>query len=173
MVPRRLRGALSDTAISQSVRPSVCPTRSCLGCRHAGCLQLSNRWPPEMCGLWTRPRTNVDPPRFLDPWTDADLCIWKICGDAYCLVAHPLGDTLLTPAIRHPCDRHMARYMLHNNRLLIIIIIIGRLAGVSPLSQKTPGRQHSRSNAFQWLCKEEIRFLSTTPWSHSKLPLQP
>ena len=28
-----------------------------------------------------------------------------------------------------------------------------RLAGVSPLSQKTPGRQHSFSNAFTWLCK--------------------
>ena len=27
------------------------------------------------------------------------------------------------------------------------------------------------SNAFQWLCKEEMRFLSTTPWSQSKLPL--
>ena len=24
-------------------------------------------------------------------------------------------------------------------------------------------RQHSLSNAFQWLCKEEMRFLSTTP----------
>jgi len=39
-----------------------------------------------------------------------------------------------------------------------------RLAGVSPLSQKTPGRQHYFSNAFPWLCKEEMRFLSTTPW---------
>ena len=29
------------------------------------------------------------------------------------------------------------------------------------------------SNAFPWLCKEEMRFLSTTPWSQSKLPLQP
>ena len=24
--------------------------------------------------------------------------------------------------------------------------------------------QHSFSNAFPWLCKEEMRFLSTTPW---------
>ena len=39
-----------------------------------------------------------------------------------------------------------------------------RLAGVSRLSQKTSGRQHSFSNAFSWLCKEEMRFLSTTPW---------
>jgi len=27
------------------------------------------------------------------------------------------------------------------------------IGGVSPLSQKTSGRQHSFSNAFQWLCK--------------------
>ena len=45
--------------------------------------------------------------------------------------------------------------------------------GVSPLSQKTPERQHSFSHAFPWLCKEEMRFLSTTPCSGSKLPLQP
>jgi len=51
--------------------PSV-PWRCCLGYRHAGCLQLSHRWPPEMCGLRTRPWTDVDPPRFLDPWTGAD-----------------------------------------------------------------------------------------------------
>jgi len=29
------------------------------------------------------------------------------------------------------------------------------------------GRQHSFSNAFPWLCKEEMRFPSTTPWSSS------
>ena len=45
-----------------SVRLSV-PWRSCLSYRHAGCLQLSHRRPPEMCGLRTRPRTDVDPPR--------------------------------------------------------------------------------------------------------------
>jgi len=38
-----------------------------------------------------------------------------------------------------------------------------RLAGVSPLSRNTPGKQHSFSNAFPWLCKEKMRFLSTTP----------
>jgi len=53
------------TGIVRSVRLSV-PWRSCLGYRHAGCLQLSHRRPPEMCGLRTRPRTDVDPPRFLD-----------------------------------------------------------------------------------------------------------
>ena len=52
--------------IARSVRLSV-PWRSCLGYRHAGCLQLSHRRPPEMCGLRTRPRTDVDPPRFLPP----------------------------------------------------------------------------------------------------------
>jgi len=50
--------------IQRSVRPSV-PWRSCLGYRHAGCLQLSRRRPSEMCGLRTRPWTDVDPPRFL------------------------------------------------------------------------------------------------------------
>jgi len=57
-----LGGALSDTAI----RPSV-PWRSCLGYGHAGCLQLSYHQPPEMFGLRTQPRTDVDPPRFLPP----------------------------------------------------------------------------------------------------------
>ena len=51
--------------IARSVRLSV-PRRSCLGYRHAGWLQLSHRRPPGMCGLRTRPRTDVDPPRFLD-----------------------------------------------------------------------------------------------------------
>ena len=44
---------------------SVCPMAQLP--RHAGCLQLSRRRPPEMCGLRTRPRTDVDPPRFLPP----------------------------------------------------------------------------------------------------------
>ena len=52
--------------IARSVRLSV-PWRGCLGFRHAGCLQLSHRRPPEMCRLRTRPRTDVDPPRFLPP----------------------------------------------------------------------------------------------------------
>ena len=45
---------------ARSVPLSV-PWRSCLGYRHAGCLQLSQRRSPEMCGLQTRP------PRFLPP----------------------------------------------------------------------------------------------------------
>jgi len=54
------------SGIAQSVRLTV-PWRSCLGYTHGGCLQLSHRRPPEMCGLRTRPRTDVDPPRFLPP----------------------------------------------------------------------------------------------------------
>jgi len=51
---------------ARSVRLSV-PWRSCLGYRRASCLQLNHRRPLEMCGLRTRPpRTDVDPPRFLD-----------------------------------------------------------------------------------------------------------
>ena len=48
-----------------SVRMYV-PWRSCVGYTHAGCLQFSDRRPPEMCGLRTRPRTDVDPPRFVN-----------------------------------------------------------------------------------------------------------
>jgi len=51
--------------LSRSVRLSV-PWRSCLGYRHADCLQLSHRRPPWMCGLRTCPQTDVDPSRFLD-----------------------------------------------------------------------------------------------------------
>jgi len=51
--------ALSNTAIRPAVCPS-CPRRAAaLGYRHAGCLQCSSA----MCGLRTRPRTDVDPPR--------------------------------------------------------------------------------------------------------------
>ena len=48
-----------------AIRLSVCPMAQ-LGSRHAGCLQLCHRRPPEMCGLRTSPRTDVDPPRLLD-----------------------------------------------------------------------------------------------------------
>jgi len=66
MPPPSGGGIKQYTAIRPSFRLSV-PWRSCLGYRHAGCLQLSQRRPPEMCGLRTRPRTDVDPPRFLPP----------------------------------------------------------------------------------------------------------
>jgi len=54
-MPARRTGALSDTAI----RPSVCPSlgystlaawRSCLGYRHAGCLQLVGHHRCADCG---------------------------------------------------------------------------------------------------------------------------
>ena len=57
------REALWNSTIHLSV-----PRHSCLGYRHAGCLQLSHRRPPAMCGLWTSLQTDVDPPRFLDSW---------------------------------------------------------------------------------------------------------
>ena len=50
---------------NNAIRPSV-SWCSCLGYRHAGCLQLSQRRPPEMCGMRACPRTDVDRPRFLD-----------------------------------------------------------------------------------------------------------
>ena len=56
------RGAVG---IARSVRLYV-SWSSCVGYRHAGCLQLIRRRPPEMCGLRTRPWTDVDPLRFLD-----------------------------------------------------------------------------------------------------------
>ena len=71
---------LMNFGIARSVRLSV-PWRSCLGYRHAGCLQLSHRRPPDMCGLRTRPRTDADPPRFLPPSN----CHRR--GDAYRLAA--------------------------------------------------------------------------------------
>ena len=48
IMPRHQGGG--QFGIARSVRLSV-PWRSCLGYRYAGCLQLSYRRPPEMCGL--------------------------------------------------------------------------------------------------------------------------
>ena len=88
--------------IARSVPLSV-PWCSCLGYRHAGCLQLSHRRPPEMCGLRTRPQTDADPPRPLNRWTDADGMIGgeTIChsrtaiGRGGILSCRPRGETLL------------------------------------------------------------------------------
>jgi len=81
------------------------------GYRHAGCLQLSYHRPPEMCGLRTRPRTDVDPPRRLDPWTDADGLIGcettchrrTTCtiGDGGISSRRPRCDTSLGPSVGH------------------------------------------------------------------------
>ena len=78
-------------AIPRSVRLSVpwhsYPKRAAaLGYRHAGCLQLSHRRPPEMCGLRTRPRTDVDRPPFLDR---------TAIGGGRHIVSPSPGDTLL------------------------------------------------------------------------------
>ena len=51
-----------NSAIRLSVNPSI-PWRSCLGYRHAGCLQLRHHQPPE---LRIHPRRGIDPPRFSD-----------------------------------------------------------------------------------------------------------
>jgi len=99
ILPPTLWGAFWNSAIRPSVCPSVCLSHGaavCLGYRHAGCLQLSHRQLPEMCGLRTRPRTDVDPLQFLNPWTDADgligveticHCQTAIGGGEYRLVA--------------------------------------------------------------------------------------
>jgi len=36
------------------------------------------------------------------------------------------------------------------------------------IAEDTHGRQRSFSDAFPWLSEEEMRFLSTAPWSESK-----
>jgi len=67
--------------------PSVClsvPWRSCLGYRHAGCLQLSHRRPPEICGPATIFGSNCHRRR------------------AYRLAAPPLG---AIPCIYRDCHR--------------------------------------------------------------------
>jgi len=56
---------------------------------------------------------------------------------------------------RHDPERQRDDSLHINNHSIIIIIII---------SWKTPGIQHSFTNAFPWPCKEEMQFLSTTPW---------
>ena len=62
IMPQPYRG---DSAIRSSVCLPVGLSHgaAALGYRHAGCLQLSHRRPPEMYGLRTRPRTDTDPPR--------------------------------------------------------------------------------------------------------------
>jgi len=47
------------------IRPSVCPMAQLPRLNLQLNLQLNHRRPQEMCGLRTRPRTDVDPPRFL------------------------------------------------------------------------------------------------------------
>ena len=56
-----LRYAIYFSALPKSSRNVVQTSRLV----ERNLLQLAHRWPPEMCGLRTRPRTDVDPPRFL------------------------------------------------------------------------------------------------------------
>ena len=78
------------------VKTALVPWRSCLGYRHACCLQLSHRWPPEMCGLWTRIFGSMDWRRWPD-WRRSDMppsnCHRR---RAYRLSPSPGGDTLLS-----------------------------------------------------------------------------
>jgi len=72
-----------------------------------------------MCGLWTRPWTDVDPPRFLDPWTDADGLIGgetiyatvelPSAAGTYRLAAPGRGDTAFTT--RWASRQSIARYV--------------------------------------------------------------
>jgi len=54
----RIMVALSDPSVCLSLRLSV-PWRICFGYRNDGCLQLGYRRSPEMCGLRTRPLTEM------------------------------------------------------------------------------------------------------------------
>jgi len=81
----RSSGAFCNSAI----RPCVCPMAQLPSYKHAGCLQFSHRRPPEMCGLRTRPRTDVDPPRFLDPWTGGRR--WPDGGETICRCRTTIG----------------------------------------------------------------------------------
>ena len=74
---RHRQGGISDTAIRPSVRVSV-PGRN--GPRRAAALGYSHRRPPEMCGLRTRPRTDVDPPR-VDPASAGGISSRRPRGD--------------------------------------------------------------------------------------------
>ena len=94
--------------IARSVRLSVCLSHGaavCLGYRHAGCLQLSQRRPPEMCRLRTRPRTDVDSPRFLDPrWPDWRRNVELSSAGAYRLATpEAIPSASLTFACRDLC----------------------------------------------------------------------
>jgi len=85
------------------------------------------------------------------------------------------------PAIRHPYSRHMAIEKYSNLASTHIFYPFAiETAGtwhemaieltqeidsrITTITEDTRERQHSFSNAFPWLCKEEMRLLSTTPW---------
>jgi len=88
--------------------PSVCLSHgaAALGYRHAGCLQLCHRQPPEMCGLRTRPLTDVDLLRvkLLSVGTISSRC--------------PRGDNL--SVLLSECGENMQRYVLRRELLLYV-----------------------------------------------------
>jgi len=66
--PSSVAKKMSRLIMPPSVHPSVCLSHGAAAYATgtlAGCLQHSHRRPSELCGLRTRPRTDVDPPRFL------------------------------------------------------------------------------------------------------------
>jgi len=119
-------------SVRLSVRPSVCPMaqlprlNKIINVRY---LQLSHRRPPLMCGLRIRPRTDVDPPRFLPPSNchrrgayRLCVCEWKVKATDPWLPgprrspSHTLTHTHMerqNDACR-PLDRRWMRYIYHD-----------------------------------------------------------
>jgi len=127
---------------NSAIRPSV-PWRSCLGYRHAGCLQLSHRLPPETCGLRTRPRTDVDKPRLRHRRT-------AIGGGISC--RRPRGDTSSTSGMSHRAG-HRASPKLLNILEYLIALASPRSSDVAtgwPGGQggQSPGGPSSRQKKF-------------------------
>jgi len=100
---RRGEGALSGTAI----RPSVCPSP---GYRHAGCLQPAGHQRCADCGVRTRPRTDVDPPRVELPsaWAYRLAAPGAItCSSKFANFSHPGSPPYVIPLdFRRYLSRH-------------------------------------------------------------------
>jgi len=130
---------------NSAIRPSV-PRRSCLGYRHAGCLQLSHCRPLEMCGLLTRPQTDVYSPRFLPPSN----CHRRAGGISS---RRPRGDTmslLLCPEFAKISVRRAADwYFSHSMRSRVYVAVgcpsihlpvcLSVCPSVLSFSRRTPG----------------------------------
>ena len=130
---------------NSAIRPSV-PRRSCLGYRHAGCLQLSHCRPLEMCGLLTRPQTDVYSPRFLPPSN----CHRRAGGISS---RRPRGDTmslLLCPEFAKFSVRRAADwYFSHSMRSRVYVAVgcpsihlpvcLSVCPSVLSFSRRTPG----------------------------------
>jgi len=88
--------------------PSVCLSHgaAALGYRHAGCLQLCHRQPPEMCRLRTRLRMDVD------------LLRVKLLSVGTISSRRPRGDNLFV--LLSECEENMQRYGLRRELLLYV-----------------------------------------------------